>query len=96
MPYLLQINSHCVCILELKGFGQKSFKKFWSHSTSLPALSRVINLDFIVERAIHLYLEDFQETAPPPRVNTYPLVDFTSFDLVIQFASLYSSNTVEY
>lgn len=55
-----------------------------------------LHLCFIVERAIHLCLEDFQETAALQRVNTYPLVDFTSFDLVIQFASLYSSNNVEY
>ena len=83
---------------DAKGLGQKiiSIKKFRSLSTYSPALSRAPSSEIIVELAIHVFLEDFQETAPPPRVNTYPLVDFTSFDLVIQFASLYSSNTIEY
>ena len=47
--------------------------------------------DFIVERAIHVCLEDFQDTAAPPRVNMYPLVDFNSSESAIQLASLSSS-----
>ena len=50
----------------------------------------------MVEQAIYICLEDLEETAPPPKVNTYQLIDFTSFDLVIQFASLHSFNIVEY
>ena len=45
---------------------------------------------------INFYLDYFEETAPPVRVNTYQLMDFTLFDLVIQFASLYTSNNVEF
>ncbi|KAF3650494.1 hypothetical protein T459_21237 [Capsicum annuum] len=55
-------------------------KKFWSHSASSTALSNAINSDSIVEQAKQVCLDDFQETTPPPIVNTYPLVDFTSFD----------------
>ncbi|KAF3671748.1 Protein-tyrosine-phosphatase MKP1 [Capsicum annuum] len=57
--------------------------------------------DCIVERAIQVCLDDVQETAPPPMiapppiVNTYPLVDFTSFDPVILFASLTPSSSTE-
>ena len=67
-----------------------------SHSASSPALSKAMNSDSIVERAIHVCLEDFQETVVPPRVNTYPLVDFDSSESAIQFASLYSSSTDGY
>ena len=80
---------------EAKGLGQKSFKKFLSRSTSSPALARMINSDFIVERAIHFCLEYFEKNAPQQRVKTYPLVDFLSFDMVIQCALLYSFNIVE-
>ena len=67
------------------GLGQYgvSSKKFRSHSAFSPALSNAINSDSIVERAMQVCLDDFQETAPPPIVNTYPLVDFTSFNSVI-------------
>ena len=37
---------------------------------SSPALSKAMNSDSIVDRAIHVCLEDFQETAPPPSMNT--------------------------
>ena len=80
------------------GLGQNgiSSKKFRSHSASSPALSKAMNSDSIVERAIHVCLDDFQDIAPPPIVKTYPLVDFVSVDPVIQFASLYPSRTAEY
>ena len=65
-----------------------SSKKFLSHSASSAALSSAINLDSIVERAIHVCLEDFQEMAAPPKVNTYPLVDLVSVLSEIQLASL--------
>ena len=67
------------------GLGQNgiSSNKFRSHSASSPALSKVMNSDSIVERAIHVCLDDFQDIAPPPIVKTYPLVDFVSVDPVI-------------
>ena len=37
---------------------------------------------------MQVFLVDFQETAPSPRVKTYPLVDFISSESEIQFASL--------
>ena len=55
-----------------------------------------MNSDSIVERAIHVCLEDFQDTAAPPRANTYPLVDFDSSESAIQLASLYPSSTSGY
>ena len=55
-----------------------------------------MNSDSIVERTIHVCLEDFQDTDAPPRVNTYLLVDFDSLESAIQLASLYPSSTGEY
>jgi len=72
-----------------------SSKNCRSHSVSSPALSKAMNSDSIVERAIHVCLEDFQDTAALPRVNTYPLVDFDFSESAIQLASLYSSITGE-
>ena len=71
-----------------------SFKNCRSHSASSPALSKAMNSDFIVERAIHVYLKDFQDTAAPPRVNTYPLVDFDSSESAIQLASLVDLSSI--
>ena len=45
---------------------------------------------------MHICLENFQDTAAPPRVNMYPLVDFDSSESAIQLASLYPSSTGEY
>ena len=53
-----------------------------SHSASSPALSKAMNSDSIVGE-IYICLEDFQDTAAPPRVNTYPLVNFDSSESVI-------------
>ena len=68
-------------------FGPKwiSSKKFRSHSASSPALSKAMNSDSIVERAIHLCLDDFQDIAPPPIVKMYPLVDFVLVDPVFNW-----------
>ena len=55
-----------------------------------------MNSDFIVERAMHVCLEDFQDTTAFLRVNTYPLVDFNSSESAIQLVSLYSSSTGGY
>ena len=67
-----------------------------SHSSSSPALSKAMNSDFIVEWAMHIYLNDFQDTAAPPRVNTYPLVGFDSSESAIQLVSLYPLSTGRY
>ena len=77
------------------GFGHNgiSSKNYRSHSASSPTLSNAMNSDFIVKRAIQVCLEDFQDTAAPPRVKIYPLVDFDFSEFAIQFATLYPSNT---
>ena len=79
------------------GLGQNevSSTKFRSHSASSPTLSKAMNSDSIVERAIHV-LDDFQDIAPPPIVKTYQLVNFVSVDPVIKFISLYPSRTAGY
>jgi len=73
-----------------------SFKNYRSHSASSLALSKAMNSDSIMERTIHVYLEDIQDIAAPPSVNTYPLVDFNSSESAIQLASLYPSSTGGY
>ena len=73
-----------------------SAKKFRSHSASSPALSKAMNSDSIVERDIHVCLNDFRDISPPPIVKTYPLVDFVYVDPVIQFASLYPTRMAGY
>ena len=70
------------------GHTEMSSKKFLSHFASSTALSSAINSDSIIEHAIHVCLEDFQETVAPPKVNTYPLVDLVSILSKIQLASL--------
>jgi len=54
---------------------------------SSPALSKIINSDFIMELEIHVCLDNFQDTVAPPRINIYLLVDFA--ESAIQLASLY-------
>ena len=80
------------------GLGQLgiSSKKFRSHSASSPALSKAISYDSIVDLAIQVCLDDFQYTAAPPSVNTYPLFDFVSLVPVIQLASQYPPSTAGY
>ena len=77
-----------------KAFGSTgiSSKNCCSHSASSLALSKAMNSDSIVERAIHVCLKDFQNTTAPPRVNTYTLVDFDSSESAIQLASLCPSS----
>ena len=89
--------SQCIHIVGTS-FGQHemSSRKLWSHSASSPALSKAINLDYIVDLAIHVCLDDFHDIATPPIVNIYPLVDFESLVSDIQFASLYHSSTAGY
>ena len=73
------------------GFGHNgiSFKNCRSYYVFSVALSKTINSDSIVERAMQVCLEDFQDTTVSPRVNMYPLVNFDSSESAIQLASLY-------
>lgn len=62
------------------GFGHIgiSSRKWRSYSVSSLTLSKDKNSDSIVDLAMQVCLEDFQDTTAPPRVKTYPLVDFES------------------
>ena len=73
-----------------------SFKNCRRHSAFSPSLSKAINFDPIVERAMYVCLKDFKDTVVHPSVNTYVLVDFDSSKSAIQFASLYPLSTGEY
>ena len=64
-----------------------STNKLLNHLASDLAFSKAINF-----LTMQVYLDDFQETAPPASVNTYPLVSFTSSMSEIQLASHYPSN----
>jgi len=64
------------------------FKNCRSHSASSAALSKVINSNSIVERAMQVCLEDFQDTTASPRLKMYPLIDFDFSESAIQFTSL--------
>ena len=78
------------------GFGHFgiSSKNCRNHSASSPHLSKATNSDSIVDLVMTVCLEDFHDTAEPPSVNTYPLVDFETFISDVQFASLYPSRIV--
>ena len=62
------------------GLGHKGIfsRNYRNHSASSPALSKAINSDSIVKRAMQVCLEFFQDMATLPRVKMYPLVDFDS------------------
>ena len=47
-----------------------SFKKFPSHSASLPHFSNAMNSYSIIDLAIIVYLDDFHETTTPASLNT--------------------------
>ena len=80
------------------GFGHIgiSSRKWQSHFASSLVLSKAMNFDSIVDLAMQVCLEDFQDTAAPPRVKTYPLMDFESLVSDIQFVSQYPSSTAGY
>ena len=65
-----------------------------SPSASFPVVTKVINSISMVECDIQVCFLDPQETAPPPSVNTQPMVDKLSLILDIQLASEYLSNIV--
>ena len=71
-----------------------SINKLLSHSASDIAYSKATNSDSMVDVAMQVCLDDFQETAPLVSVNTYPLVGFTSSVSEIQLTSQYPSNIV--
>ena len=71
-----------------------SINKLLSHSALDPAFFKATNSDSMVDLAMQVYLDVFQEIAPPTSVNTYPLVCFTSSVSKIQLASPYPSNIV--
>jgi len=73
-----------------------SSKNYRSHSASSPTLSKAINSDSIVERAMQFCLEDFQDTVASPRVKMYPLIDFDFSESIIQFASIHPSSISGY
>ena len=63
-----------------------------SHSTSFPIVAKAINSSFMVEYDIQVCFLDPQETAPPPSVNTQPVVDKLSLILDTQVAYEYPSS----
>ena len=69
-------------------------KRFLSHSILELVFYKAINSTSIVDRVMQVCLPDFQETTLPPRMKTYPLVDFISSESKIQFASLNPSRTL--
>lgn len=64
-------------------------KKLLSQFASLVALSSVINSNSVVERTMHMYLDDFQEMTTLLNVNIYPLVDLVVVLLKIELTLLY-------
>jgi len=78
------------------GHNDISFRNCQSHLVSSPSFSKTINFDSIVERAMQVCLEDFQDRFAPPGVKMYLLVYFDSEKSAIQFASLYPSIIGEY
>ena len=43
---------------------------------SKPLNLRLVDLAFLIDWVMQIYLVDFQEITPPQRLMTYPLVDF--------------------
>ena len=69
-----------------------SINKLLSHPALDTTFSKATNSDSMVDLAMQVCLDDFQETAPLASVNTYPLVGFTSSASEIQLALQYPSN----
>ena len=70
------------------GIIENSDKRSFNHSASEQVVSRAMSSDSMVLLAITLCLQDFQNTAAPPNMNTYPVVDLTLLESAIQLASL--------
>ncbi|KAA0058519.1 putative RING-H2 finger protein ATL71 [Cucumis melo var. makuwa] len=71
-------ESHCMDTGTDVPYNGTSPSRFLIHSASYPANSNAINSDSIVDLAIQVCFADFQDIAPPPSKNTYPLVELTS------------------
>ena len=69
-----------------------SINKLLSYLASDPAFSKATNSNSMVNLAMQVCLNDFQETTPSASVNTYPLAGFTSSVSKIQLSSQYPSN----
>jgi hypothetical protein len=52
----------------------KFIRSSQSHSASTPPVSNAMNSASIVDLVKMVYLQDFQETMPPPSKNAYPLM----------------------
>lgn len=52
----------------------KSIKSSRSHSASTVDVPNAVTSASIADLVKRIYLQDFHETAPPPRVNKYPLM----------------------
>jgi hypothetical protein len=63
---------------------------------STVAVSNAVSSASIVDLVKMVCLQDFQEIAPSPSVNTYPLVTLISSASEIQFESLYPLSTFGY
>jgi len=90
---IIAMNAYNGHYLDYKGI---SFRFCRSHFASSPTLSKVITSDSIVEHAMQVCLEDFQDMTAPLRVKMYPLVDFDFSKPAIQVTSLYLSSTCGY
>jgi hypothetical protein len=66
----------------------RSIRSSRSYSASTVLVSNDVSSAFIVDLVKLVCLQDYQETAPPPSVNTYPLVAFISSASEIQLESL--------
>ena len=74
----------------------KSINISLNHSASEEVVSRAVSSTSIMDFVSIVCLQDLQETAPPPKVNMYPLVVLNSSTSEIQFESLYPSSTLGY
>ncbi|KAK1686028.1 hypothetical protein QYE76_046876 [Lolium multiflorum] len=74
-------------------FNHKSIKSSRNHSDSTVVVSKAVSSASIVDLVNMVCLQDLHDTAPPPKVNTYPLVAYRSATSEIQFESLYPSST---
>jgi hypothetical protein len=57
-----------------------SSKKFQNYLVFFEALSKIINFDCIMDLAIHIFLEEFQEIGARSSLKSYRLVDFESLN----------------
>jgi len=78
------------------GMIENSDKKSFHHSALKQVVSRAMSSVSIVLLAITVCLQDFQDTAAPPNMNTYLVVNLTLLESVTRLASLEPSITSGY